>query len=455
MATEQEMLTEIKGLKDALEKGAAPASKVGTPQQVFGGFGQAKDNAWPVAHLERLSKSYNHYDVERLLMRTATKSPRASGHGPMLCRMVGIDNPKLAKDPNYGLEQLKREYGVVTVNEYAEQGMKMPNGEIRKTALAEGSGMTGGYVVPPDFHSTLLTIAGEDEFIEPRAFILPMTSRTATMPMLDITTAQSTGTTPYYGGVLASWQPEAASINETEPQFRMGEWTAYDLMLYAVCSNQLLADNGIGLDVWLTKLFSGAITFYKTYAWLRGLGAGNSMPLGILNAPATHLYTRAASNTFTMADAAGMMARLQIRSWNNACWIMHQSVLPQLIQMLGNSGTSANLAWLNPWNPSGPGGPLTSKLPMVFLNGLPIFFTECLPTLGTLGDVILADLSHYVIGNRMELQIDVSSHYLFKNNQMAWRVISRCDGKPWLNNKITDSQGYVISPFVALQAFGA
>jgi hypothetical protein len=84
---------------------------------------------------------------------------------------------------------------------------------------------------------------------------------------------------------------------------------------------------------------------------------------------------------------------LQIRSWDDAVWIMHQSVIPQLIQMVdgGVSNTASStyipgnrLVWMNP-TMTGDRGPAASKLPNAFLNGLPIFFTEKLPSLGTIG----------------------------------------------------------------------
>ncbi len=107
------------------------------------------------------------------------------------------------------------------------------------------------------------------------------------------------------------------------------------------------------------------------------------------------------------------------------------------------------LVWVNPM-PPGDSGPMSMKLPNAFLNGLPVYFTEKLPTLGTKGDVMLVDWSKYVIGQRMDMQIDVSPHFLFRNNQLAWRVIARCDGKPWLNSYITDAEGWTVSPFVVL-----
>ncbi|MCI0409057.1 MAG: phage major capsid protein, partial [Acidobacteria bacterium] len=147
----------------------------------------------------------------------------------------------------------------------------------------------------------------------------------------------------------------------------------------------------------------------------------------------------------------------------DACWIAHQSVIPQLILMVdggaaaGAYGTGAStsytggnrLVWLPPMGADGK-GPAAVKLPQAFLNGLPLYFTEKLPQLGTRGDVMLVDWSRYVIGMRLDLQIDVSPHFLFRNNQLAWRVIARLDGKPWLNSFITDQAGWTVSPFVVL-----
>ena len=458
--TEQQLARKMAWLEKQMEEGSRPASRVTSAGAVFGGrnpFEQHGDGEWPVEKLKALGDAY-HFPAAMQLYGMRKGRPRITGIGPSLvalCAMSGNqDAIAIAKsqglfDDNFGTEQFERRHGYVTVAKAKTHGIKQLNGEVRKVALADGSGMSGGYVVPPQFMNELLTIAAEDAFIEARAKVIPMNSRTVQWPMLDITTAQATGTSPYFGGILAQWQPEAATINETEPAFRQSEWTAWDLVLYTVSSNQLLMDNGIGLDALLTQLFGAAITWYKEYAYLQGLGAGATMPLGILNAPATYLQNRGTPSTFKLADAAAMMAHLQIQSWDDACWIMHQSVIPQLIQMVDNA-TSNRLVWMSPMGDGSSMGPAAMKLPKAFLNGLPIFFTEKVPTLGTRGDVMLVDWSRYVIGMRLDLQIDVSNQYLFRNNQLAWRVIARGDGRPWLSSVITDQAGWVSSPFVAL-----
>ena len=447
---------------DVEQKSKTPAKGALDHRKVIASYDQHDSRQWPDQHLEKMIKSYDPFvSPDEIQMLTRGRGRVLSGIGPYLCKMAGmaaasqnhqatlaiLKDQGLWGNESYGPEQLTRQFpgSQLAAMPYVKKSF---NGrEVRKVALAEGSGQTGGYTIPPQYMNELLTIAAEDGFIEQRAKVIPMNTRTVQWPMLDITTAQAAGTSPYFGGILAQWQPEAASITESEPQFRLTDWTAWDLVLYAISSNQLLADNGIGLDALLTSLFGQAITWYKEYAYLQGTGSGATMPLGVINAPATLAVTRLVANRFLMADAASMISRLQIRSWSDACWICHQSVIPQLIMMVdggaaaGAYGTGATtsytggnrLVWLPPMGADGK-GPAAVKLPQAFLNGLPLYITEKLPQLGQRGDVLLVDWSRYVIGMRLDLQIDVSPHFLFRNNQLAWRVVARVDAKPLTTN---------------------
>lgn len=451
------MLTaEQKQMMDKIDKFTALAegmSKAHSGVQPAGVFSQFEPSsyakAWPTsnAQFQRLSKAYDHEGALAML-RKSNGGYRVTGMGPDLVKIAGL-TVQDCKVPGIrpGVTDVELEKaGWYSVAKAMTQDIRMPNGVVRKAPLAENSGVTGGYLVPPQFQSELLTIAAEDAFVEPLAKVVPMSSKTMQWPMLDITTAQATGTSPYFGGVYAAWQPEASTIDETEPTFKMSEWTAWDLVLYSVSSYQILMDNGIGLDALLSQLFAQAITWYKEWAFLRGTGAGSSMPLGIINAPASYVQSRSAGSAFTLADVAAMMSRLHIRSWDSACWIMHQSVLPKLMQMTSGAAGADRLIWYD-WEKAPAGG---QKMPRASFFGLPLYFTEKLPTLGTKGDVMLVDWSQYVIGNRLDYQIDVSKDYLFRTNQLAWRVIARCDGRPWLNSTITDADGWVNSPFVVL-----
>ena len=344
--------------------------------------------------------------------------------------------------------RLDREYGVQRISEGKD-------GAIVKTALAESSGITGGYTVPPMFATQLQMMAIEESIVAPRASHLPMTSLTLTVPSLDLTTVQGAGNTPFLGGVKPAWTSEAATRAETEPTFRSTELKANELSFYTVASNTLLADNAISLDTLLTQLFKNAIAWYTDYAYLQGNGVGK--PLGVLNAPAAISVTKAGgASTFIYNDAAAMFSKLYIglARLKSLTWIAHQSVIPQILQLndgaLISGQTSARLVF-QPLSEGAKAGIPESAGMWSFgeIFGVPLLISEKLPALGTKGCVMLVDWSKYLLGDRMDLMIDVSPHVNFLQNQMVWRVIWRGDGQPWLQNPITLADGtYQVTPFV-------
>src|SRR5207302_357018 len=86
-----------------------------------------------------------------------------------------------------------------------------------KAAMSEQSGGAGGYVVPPEFYQQLQALIAEEAILRPLAFVQPMASATLQFPYLDVTTVQSTGTSPFFGGVAMTWTEEAQTRTETEP----------------------------------------------------------------------------------------------------------------------------------------------------------------------------------------------------------------------------------------------
>lgn len=334
-------------------------------------------------------------------------------------------------------------------------GAESQEGTVQKVALAESAGATGGYTVPPMFANQLLTMAIEDTIVAPRAAKQPLTSRTLQIPSLDITTAYGAGQSPFLGGILASWTSEAATRAESEPQFRQTTLTAWELSFYTVASNNLLADSAIGLDSLLTQLFSSAIGWYTDYAFLRGDGVGK--PLGILNAPATIAVTRNQAAHFNFIDVANMLSQLYwlLRGSGSVVWVIHPSVIADLYRMndMSASQTGAGFGRVlfipidRGVQADIPGGIQQCGT----LAGFPVMVSEKLPALGTSGCVMLFDASKYLLGTRQELQIDVSPHVKFLQNQTTWRVVWRGDGQPWLNSYITLADGsHRVSPFLYL-----
>jgi HK97 family phage major capsid protein len=306
-----------------------------------------------------------------------------------------------------------------------------------KAALAEDDGTTGGYLLPTEFRSELLQIAAENAIVRPRAFVLPMGAREMEIPALDQQTAQAAGTSAFYGGASFKWAAEAAAYDETEPKFKMIRLVAHKLEGYTLSSNEMLADSAIALEAFLKRLFGNAIGWYEDFAFLQGNGVGK--PLGVLNAACAVVVTRTTSNLFKVADIGNMLSNLTAQSYGKAVWVMHQSLIPQLIALSLTNATIVSFV-----------SNLNQKLPAQLM-GIPIVFTEKVPVLGTKGDVMLCDFSAYVVGDRQQVAIASSEHFKFTNGQITWRVDERVDGQPWMKTAITLADGaWQVSPFVIL-----
>jgi HK97 family phage major capsid protein len=308
-----------------------------------------------------------------------------------------------------------------------------------KAALAEASGVTGGYTVPPEFYQQLLTIMAEETFIRPSAFVVPMSSATLLLPYLDITTVQSAGVSPFFGGVQMYWTAEAQTRTETEPAFKQMELKAWELSGYTVSSNVLLQDSAVGLEKFLFTLFAKAIAWFEEYAFLQGNGVGK--PQGMLSATASIVQNRQTANAIQFNDVANMWSKLLPISWSKAFWVGSPSTIPQLLQLKDGASRAIFISIDQG----------ATKKPTWSLLGRPFYPTEKVPALGTKGDLMLLDPSFYVIGDRMSIEVAASEHVNFLKNQMTWRVLERADGQPWMDRPVTlQDASTQVSPFVIL-----
>jgi HK97 family phage major capsid protein len=319
----------------------------------------------------------------------------------------------------------------------------------QKAALAEGTGVTGGYAAPPEYSSELLRVAIEETVLAGRARIFPMNSAEIHIPALDQTTVPgSSGQTAYTGGMIAYWTAEAATRTETEPKFKQVTLRANELSGYTLASRNILADNVVALEALLGDLIRETVGWYLDFGCLQG--TGTTQPLGVLNAPATVSVNRAGAGKFQLADAAKMMGALLPRSRRTAIWIMAADAFPQLVQLVDASNRVVFLPNMVT-SPRPQGSAQVAPDDNMVLLGRPVFFTEKLPALGTKGDVMLVDPTYYLVGQRTQLEVAASEHYKFINNQMTWRFVARVDGQPWMDKPLTlQDTSRQLSPYVVL-----
>jgi len=306
--------------------------------------------------------------------------------------------------------------------------------KVSAKQLVEGVGASGGFLVPTEFRPTLLSMQYEANPIRARATVIPMRRRSVLVPVLD-QTGTAAGQTRQYGGVLARWTEEATEKQDTQPDFRQIELVAHKLALLTQASDELLADDAVGLVPLLSRLFGGAIEWESDWTFLRGTGAGQ--PLGVINAAATHVEPRQVAGTIGVVDIFNMVSH---HIGNDPVWHITRAAMPTILNMSGPAG-NPSYVWINN---------ARDGMPMRLM-GYPIFWTEKLPTLGTQGDILLASWENYYIGERQATTIEASIHFAFDDDITTWRAVHRVDGQPFLSQPITLADGvWQVSPFVIL-----
>lgn len=297
----------------------------------------------------------------------------------------------------------------------------------------------GGYLIPEVMRSELLRVALESSVVRPRARVIPMSSLRVPIPAVDSTSNVSS----VFGGVVCYWTEEGATLTESQAAFQRIVLEAKKLTGYAEMPNELVADT-MASNAYFSQTFPQAMAWYEDLAFMAGTGVGE--PLGFLNAPAAISVTKESgqsADTIVWENIVKVYARMLPSSLARAVWIASPDTFPELATMALSVGTGGSAVWLN----NGVAGP-----PMTIL-GRPVIFSEKAKVLGDAGDINFVDLSYYLVGDRQVMQADSSPHFKFKNDVTAFRIISRVDGRPWLNSAITpQNNGDTLSPFVKVEA---
>jgi HK97 family phage major capsid protein len=320
---------------------------------------------------------------------------------------------------------------------------KLAGNVLMKAGMFERSGAEGGALVPTQFIPQLQFLPLEVVNLRQFCTVIPVATSTVKMPRIH-DTSHAAGSV--FGGVQTFWESEGAALTTTAPNFGTVDLTMRKLTGYSSVTNELLADSPISVDTLLTFLFRAAMGWEENKKILRGSGVGE--PLGILNSGATISVakeTGQAAATILYENITKMWSRLFPWARSRSIWIANPEVQPQLQRMALVVGLAGSAVYL-------PAGGL-SAAPFDSLFGRPIVFTEHASALGTQGDIVLADMGMYLLGDRQQMSMTVSEHVQFATDQTAFRLIERLDGKPWLTSPITPANGgagYTNSAFVML-----
>ncbi len=316
---------------------------------------------------------------------------------------------------------------------------------VKKSALGMGEliGSDGGFLVPPSFSSKIFErmynttdlLSKTDNYtIGGNSMVFPRNNESS----------RANGSR--WGGVRAYWVQEGTTITASAPTFGRLTTNLHKLACLTPLTSELLKDSAVPMEAYLTRVFSMELAFAVGAAIVRGTGSGQ--PLGLINSPCAVTVSKESGQTAGTLASANIVKmwsrRFALGPTGSYVWLVNQDVGSQLHLLTLGIGTAGVVTYMPP-------GGLSDK-PYATLMGAPVLETEWNSTLGTVGDLILVDLSQYVTVSNGGAESMSSMHVYFTTDQQAVRTTMRIDGSAWQADALTPFQGTATqSPIVLLE----
>ncbi len=306
----------------------------------------------------------------------------------------------------------------------------------QKTPVANmdySGGVQGGYLVPDRFIDTLLKVEPEDAIVRPRATVLPAgwpPDTQVEMPVLD---QSQYG---IFGGIEVEWIEEGELKPASKPKFRLKTLKPKEVAGRIVVTDKLLRNTRV-FDPFIRTKLRQAVIDAEEDAFLNGAVGG---PTALIGHASVIQVPRAAAGTISYDDIVEMYA--QQLFGGRYVWIANQTTLTALMGIQDPAGHYI-------WQPNArDGAPGT-------LMGYPVIKTHRNPALGTAGDLMLVDLSYYLIKDGSGPFVDaLSSGDYYDHNKTVVKITWNVDGNPWPDGPFTFN-GNDVSPFLQLDDYSS
>jgi HK97 family phage major capsid protein len=334
------------------------------------------------------------------------------------------------------------------VKAYRFVGFENADPRIRKQIVNEAKAIQGSNELIPSQGQFLLQPTLATEFLKPVHEEGPFSSKARKMPVSNGSnygwingideTARTAGNR--WGGVRGYWAAEGDAITKSQPKFRRINWELHKVMVLQYATDELLSDDA-QMNAVIQESSAEELSFLVNDAMVRGTGAGQ--PSGILNGGALISATRTNATNIDHDDVNRMINRLDPSLYASAFWFAHPDTQPEIDTLSFTSGTTGILSPYVTYTADG----------VTMLRGRPVIYNEFCPTLGSVGDLLLAGMGDYLMWERGGVEAASSVHVEFLTDQTVFRFTYRVDGKPASYTALTPYQGSTTrSPYIALAA---
>lgn len=373
-------------------------------------------------------------------------SPLAMLHGGPLARVTYLHD-RVLDDPKRGFAHMGDFFSAIYQASIPGRGMV----DERLLKMYAASGMNqadltqGGALVPPSFSQTIWDgMNASPDNLMALCNSFPVVGESLTIPVA----ADSIGASRY-GGCQAYWIAEGEQKTPSFPRLRQLRLEPQELAVIVYATDKLLK-NAPALEQYIRTAATEAILWAVNNAILFGTGAGQ--PLGVMNSGALISVAKESSQTtptVILDNINKMYARLHPRAEPGARWFINKDVEPQLetlAQLVGTGGVPVFIASPTGW-------PNVAEPPQRRLKGLPLMTVEYCETLGTPGDIILANLGFVALGVQGGIEEAMSIHVRFLWDETCFRFCFFIDSQPILTQPISPAKGTnTLSAYIALAA---
>lgn len=371
---------------------------------------------------------------------------KAKANATSSAARVTSDNEAKRPFENFGEQLAAIAYAQSPAGSFHGNGGRVDKRLFETLAPSGGSTTVpadGGFLIGTEFSTALLAKAREMSKILPLCKEIPIGAGndSVELPFVD-ETSRATGSR--WGGIRVYRASETDAPTSSKPTINRHELKLEQLKGLAYASERQLR-NGSAYSTILEDGFSSEFAFTIDNEIWRGTGVAQCLGFSTQAHEGTALLVQVAKKsaqtaaTFVIENATSMLSRLLTSGNGNVVWMMNRDCVGQLPLM-----TIGTVPVFLP-NNNASGSPYYGTL-----FGYPILIVEQAETLGTAGDVVLADMSQYaVITQGGGLRSAQSMHFRFIYDEMTFKWSYDINGMATKKKPITPFKGSAtLSPFV-------
>ena len=290
-------------------------------------------------------------------------------------------------------------------DEYKQAVLNALRSNFRQVSniMQEGVDADGGYLVPDEYDSRLITKLTEENVIR------RLGHRLSTSGDHKINIAASTP--------AAAWIEEGEALTFGDATFDQIILDAHKLHVAVKVTEELLYDSMFDIENYLFDAFGKALANAEEDAFINGDGDGK--PLGILAATggAQTGVTTASSTAITADEVINLVYSLKRPYRKNAVFIMNDQTIAAIRKLKDGNG-------MYMWQPA-----LTAGEPDRLL-GYPVHTSQFMPTIEAGAKTIaFGDFSYYNIGDRGARSLGELRELFAGNGMVGFLAKERVDGK--------------------------